>query len=89
MAMKLEDAIKTIEKCSGFSDESTLVGEAWKLILEKLKYIRLRNIELPGPGLCGSCKLRERLINIDKSIKCGCPGILECKDYVSDIGGVC
>jgi len=34
--MKIVDAIEVIEKVDGFNDETTAVGEAWKVIVKNL-----------------------------------------------------
>jgi hypothetical protein len=35
--MDLNTAIGVIESCSGFTDESTMAGEAWEVILQYLR----------------------------------------------------
>ena len=49
--MNIEDAIDVIESVSGFTDESTPVGEAWREVLSYLYRPPVHSEVLPAPEL--------------------------------------
>jgi hypothetical protein len=56
--MNIQDAIDVIESVSGFTDESTPVGEAWKEVLSYLYRHPAKPEERLAPRVLAMCKLR-------------------------------